>query len=455
MALTATGIGSGMDINGIVSQLMSIERAPLEQLTKRESSFNARISAFGQLKSVLSNLQTAAKALNDSKIFTATSTTVAQNAGYSATSTSGAAAAAYDIGVEQLAKAQRIATSSSSALDVAAAGTLDVVIDGTTKSLNFAGGSIENLRDAINGGELGIRASVIDNGTVKQLVLTGDNTGASNAFSLTGTGALSGLSYDPATASTDPSSSIYRLQAAQNARISVDGITVERASNTISDVIDKVTLQLSAEAAPARLDVKQNNTPAVEAAEKFVTAYNAVLDKISSLGGYNAGTKSAGELNGDSTLRGIRDRLRSFVSSDFTGPSTLGRLREVGIEIEVSGKLKLDKTKLGEAIAADGAAVSKFFAGDGVSDGFSTQASDLIDGYIKSKGLIDLRTDGLKSSIKSLERQRDALELRLERVETMYLRQFNAMDQFISSMNTTGNYLTQQLATLPGLAGNS
>lgn len=450
MAITATGIGSGMDVSGIVSQIMKLERAPLDQLKKKEDGFNAKISAFGQLKSVLSALNTEAKALNKPSLYNAVSAKVGPNAGFTATATSGAAISSYDIGVSQLAMAQRVASSAATELNPAAGGTLDVTIGSTTKSLNFAGGSIEDLRDAINGGDLGIRASVVNNGSVKQLVLTGKDSGAANQFTLNGTGALSGLSYDPATASTDPNSSVYRLQAAQNARLSIDGVTIERASNTITDAISNVTLNLTGTAAPARLDVAKDNKPASDAIQKFITAYNNAIDKINALGSYDAETKKAGELNGDSTLRGIRDRLRNFLSSDFSGPSTLSRLNEVGLKVEVSGKLTLEQDKFEAAMAADSSAVSRFFAGNGTLEGFAGKLDTLTFGFTQTSGLIDLRTKGLQNSIKSLDRQRDALELRLTRVQAMYEKQFNAMDSFVAAMTTTGNYLTQQLSALRG-----
>jgi flagellar hook-associated protein 2 len=457
MALTANGIGSGLDINGLVSQLMSVEQRPLTALATKEASYQSKLSAFGQLKSVLAALQTATTGLEDAAKFSATTTTVGTDAAFTASSDTTATIGSYALEVSQLAKVQRVATSSTTEL-APAAGDLTIdfgsVVGGTftadparTKTLAFAGGTIEELRDAINGGDLGVKASVINNGSVKQLVLTGATTGASEAFSLGGT---VGLSFNPDTPGTagDPA---YQVQAAQDARLTVDGIEISRSSNTVSDAIEGVTLTLTKESpgVTSSLAVAKDFGSARNAIGAFVKAYNDVNSTIKGLTAFNAETRQASTLTGDSTARGIQGQLRSLAGGALSGLGATSRLSDIGISFKADGNLAVDNTKLDAALNDPDTNVAAFFTGTGGVKGFAETVSAALDGYVGGTGLIAGRTDGINASVKSITKQRAALTARLEQVEKRYRAQFTALDSVIASMTQTSNYLAQQLANLP------
>lgn len=434
MALTANGLGSGLDINGLVGQLMSLERRPLAGLATKEASYQTKLSAFGQLKNVLSALQTAANALKDAAKFSATKATVSADAGFTASATTSAAKGSYSVVVNNLAAAQRVATDKNISF-TPGSGQLSVTIGASTKTLDFSGGTVEQLRDAINGGDLGITASVIDNGTAKQLVLTGKNTGTASAFSVTGLGIETGL---------------YQIQPAENATLTVDGISITRASNTIDNVIEGVTLTLTKETATAgTVTVAEDTTGARSAIEGFVKAYNDANKAIKDLTAFNAETRKASTLTGDSTARSIQTDLRNIVGDSIAGLPGVSRLSDIGVSFKADGTLTIDSAKLDAALKDPAKKVGSYFAGVADTTGFAEAISSKVENYIRSDGLLAGRTDGINASIKALEKQREALNTRLEKFEARYRAQFTALDSMVANLTQTSNFLTQQLANLP------
>lgn len=470
MALTASGLGSGLDINGMVSQLMAVERQPLTALAKKEASFQSRLSAFGQIKSSLAALQTAAKALNDAAKFSATKTTVGADAGFTASSAAGATAGNYSVLVGSLAAAQRVASNATTQF-VPADGsvtpqTLDIrfgkMIDGafvagetvdgtftagagTTKTLSFTGKTIEELRDAINTADLGISANLVNNGTAKQLVITSKNTGADQAFSI---GGSVGLSYDPATPAGSPTTT--RIQSSQDAAFTVDGIAITRSSNTVSDVISGVTLTLTKPTTTAAsLTVASDKSGARSAIDAFVKAYNDTQTTLRNLTNYDAEKKAASALTGDSTARSVQSQVRSMVGGTLAGLGNVSRLTDIGITFQTDGKLAVDSAKLDAALQDPKLNVGAFFGGAGSVKGLGATISEGLDNFLASDGLLAGRTDGINASIKSIGKQREAFEARLEGIQKRYMAQFTALDSMVASMTQTSNYLTQQLANLP------
>jgi flagellar hook-associated protein 2 len=453
MAITATGIGSGLDIQGLVSQIMQVERQPLTRLQQKRTQYENQISAFGQIKSALSELQSALEALQNPDTFSAAKASVASNADFTATAQPGAAAGIYELSVQQLARQQRVATSATTQFDPSGGGTLDITVGGNTVPLTIAAGTtLQQLRDQINEANAGVTATIINNGSVDQLVISSSKTGTANAFTLTGTGALAGLTFnDPNALSTNSSDTLYRVQSAQDAQLTVNGIAITRSSNTLTDVIDNVTLTLTGESNTTQsLTVDRDLDPAKTAIQNLADAYNKVMDQIDTLSGYDEENKTFGDLYGDSSLRGLRNQLRQVLGQEVTGLGNFSRLLDFGVEFDVTGRMTIDDSKLTNALNSDWASVANFFAGSGATEGLAAKGISLVDTYTESSGLIDLRIKGLQQSVKLLDNQQLLLEDRLARIEAMYLRQFNAMDALVGQMNVTGTYLAQQLAQLSG-----
>lgn len=470
---TITSGGSIIDVNSIVSGLMSVESRPLTLLAQKEASYQAKLSAFGQIKSALSSLQSAADGLKTASKFSATKAGVAGDAGFTASSSAGAASGSYAVDVLQMAKIQRVSTPTASTY-APAAGKLTIEFgtvkdDGSTKSfesdspprtagLEFEGSTLEELRDAINGdATLGIKANIINNGTAKQLVLSGTATGANMAFKLTGEGGLADLSFDPA-ATPAPTDTMYTVQAAQDARIRVDGIEVTRGKNTITDVIDDVTITLNKEpVAPAAslsgtVSVSEDQSAARTAVEAFIKAYNEVAGTLSNLTKYDAENKAAATLTGDSTARNIQSQLRNTLTATISGLSGASSLSQVGISFAKDGTLSLDSGKFTAALSDPQKDVAALFTGKEGVKGFAETFSTRLDAFIASDGLINSRTEGLNSTIKSLTKQYDEMETRLARMEERYRKQYSNLDTLLNGLSQTSTYLSQQLANLPSIS---
>lgn len=481
---TITSSGSILDIDSLVSGLMSVESRPLSLLATKEASYQAKLSAFGQIKSVLSSLQSATTTLNSADKFGATKASVSGD-GFTASSDAAAATGSYSVDVTQMAKIQRVSTSAASTF-APAAGTLTIeygtVADsgGTktfesdsparTATLEFAGGTLEELRDAINNDStLGIKASIVNNGTTDQLVLSGTKTGANMAFKITGESnpadvidgksSLADLSFDPA-ATAAPTDKMYSVQAAQDAKLTVDGISITRNSNTITDAIDGVTLTLTDEPSgtatslSGTLSVTSDQSSAKSAIEAFVKAYNEVQSTIKSLTAYDTDTETAATLTGDSTARSIQGQLRSALAGSFGGLGSNGTLSQLGLSFSKDGTLSFDSAKYTTATTTGGIDAATLFAGNDEVDGFADIFGAKLESYLDSDGLLAGKTDGINSTIKSITKQYDAMETRLTAMEARYRTQFSSLDTLLAGLSQTSTYLTQQLASLPSASGS-
>ncbi len=462
MAISVSGIGSGIDVDSLVTQLMAVEQAPLSNLATKQSRAKTQISALGSLKSVLASLQTAAKALvpatgkTASDKFSAYSASIADTSIASITASSSAVAGTYSLEVTQLAQAHQIASSASAFTTVGTTttlttgGTLTISLgtaadSDATKATSIAiadGATPEQIRDAINKASAGVSATVINGSAGKQLVLTGNTSGNDQIITLSG---IDGLSYDGGGSGIDEFS---QIQAAQGSAFKLNGIAVTASTNTVSTAIDGLTLSLSKKSetgVSTAITVTRTTASLTTAVNAFVTAFNGFSTTASSLGNYNATTETAGTLNGDSTLRTAQSKMRSLLSnipSEVSG-STYKLLSNIGVSLQKDGTLAVDSTKLSKAINDNFAGVANLVSAVG------SAYSGAIEGLIGTEGTIAARTNGLNTTIKSYERQYAVISTRLEKIETRYRTQFTALDSLIASMNQTSSYLTQQLANLP------
>ncbi|MGD9871918.1 MAG: flagellar filament capping protein FliD [Thauera sp.] len=457
MAISAAGVGSGLDVGGIISQLMAAERQPLTRLQTQQKSYQSKLSAFGQLQSAMSKLQDAAATLAKSSTFSATTASAGDTKAFTASSTTSAQTGSYNIEVQQLARAQRVATSATTAPTVgegsltislgryAEDGSFTAAADGEKTISVAAGASLADLRDAINGADAGVSAQIINNGTVDQLVISSKETGAAQAFKLSGTGGLADFSYDAGSATPG----LTTVQQAQDARLTIDGLAITRGSNTIADAIEGVTLTLAKPTeGETAVTVSRDDETAKKAIDEFAKAWNELNTLIRTQTSYDAATKKAGTLNGDASVRSIQGQLRSVFSNPISGLSGATMLSQAGISFKTDGSMSVDSAKLAEALADPSMKIGELFAGNGTVDGFAKTLETRVKGMLDTDGLLSARTDGINRTIKSFDARIESLEARLVKVEARYSAQFTALDAAMSSMNTTSAYLTQQLATL-------
>jgi len=453
MPIIAGGLGSGLDINGLVEQLVAAEAEPKNtRLNSQELELGSELSAFGTLKGALSAFQTSVNKLNSATAFQVFTATSSSNDVFTASADDTAVAGNYSIEVVQLAQAEKLRSIDFTvSSEVIGTGTLDISLAATSFQLNIdnSNNTLEGIRDAINSASdnPGISASLItvDSGT--QLILSADQVGASNAINVVATDddALDG--FDLARLN---SANLVSLQTASDAIIKVDTQTVTRDSNNFSDVISGVTFNLAgAQAGTVETLSVVSDTDAIKKdIESFVTNYSTLVGVMKGLSNFDESTLVSGPLSGDSVVRAVQSSLRQVLSSNVTG-GVFSNLSELGITLGDGGSLSIDDTVLDAKIDNNLSDVKHFFSsGSGLAQSFTTALS----GYIADDGIVDSRTDGLQSRLDSIEDKREALSRRMASFEARLTAQFTAMDILVAQLRATGSFLEQQLGNLPSIS---
>lgn len=397
MALSSPGIGSNLDVNGIVSQLMSLEQKPLIALARREASFQAKLSAIGSLKGALSSFQSSVKGLSDISKFQALRVTPADTTIVSASAAATAMPGTYALEVTKLAQAQKLASAGqASASAVIGNGTLTfdfgTILGGTfdpvagkytgaaftsngsgvkTVTIDATGNTLSGIRDAINKANIGVSATIVNDGSASpnRLVLTEASTGKTNSvkISVTGDAALSGLlAHDPGAAPAGQA--LSETVTAQNADIKVDGIAASKSGNTITDVIPGVTLNLlkTNAGSPTNVSVARDTASVITAVNQFVSAYNLVNSTLNELSAYNPTTKQGAVLNGDAAVRNIQSQIRGILNTPVAGGAGIfTQLSEIGVTVQKDGTLAADSTKLQAAVDKNFNDIAGLFAAVG------------------------------------------------------------------------------------------
>ncbi len=460
--ISTLGIGSGLDLSTILDNLSTAEKASLTPISNQQSAYTAKLSAYGTLSSALTTFQSANTALNSADLFTATSATSSSSA-FSATTSGSTIAGKYSISVTQLAQAQTmtsgVQSSNTTALGSSdASRTLSIKLsDGTSKDITLTSDqtSLTGMRDAINSANAGVSASIIKTGDgAYRLSLTASKTGEANAVSsvtVTGDDTLQGIVGFDAT-KTDAENPLTVSVKAQDAELTVNNVAITSSTNTISDALEGITLNLNdVTSGNQTLTITQDTSKASTAISNFVDAYNNLLDQFTSLTKYTAvdvgsdtQDSSNGALVGDSTLRTIQTQIKSLLTNTASS-STYKTLAQIGITSDpTSGELTLDSDKLKTELAKDPAGVKEMIVGDGKTTGITTKLATNLTGWLSSTGSIQSAKDGVSKTLNNLTEQYNNMNTRINALIARYKTQFTQLDVTMSSLNSTSDYLTQQ-----------
>lgn len=465
MALSSPGIGSGLDVNNIVSQLVSIEKQPLKVLQSKATTLQSQLSLYGTIKSQTSALADAAAALarpGDWGVFKASSSNTAAVA---VTASSTAAPATFGLSVSQLARAQSAASmnvAKDAALGAASdTGTLTISL-GSWASGSFVGAgsnvpvtingndTLSTIAGKINAANAGVTATVLRSGTQERLVFQSKESGEQAGFQIASDGGFAGLDSLSFTSLTNPAQSSAGMelgQTARNAKATLNGVAVESASNTLVDTIPGLTLKLQqVTTAPVDILVEQDQEAIKAKIQAFADAYTALNKTLADATKYVQGGAS-GPLQGDATTVGIQRVLANILSSSSAG-STFSRLSDVGLERQKDGSLKLDGTKLTTAMQ-DMGNLQKLFAadnGNAGTNGFGLKIRDFARGLVAADGTVSNRSSALQGSISRNSKEQDKVNERAVRVEKQLRQQYSALDTRLAGMQSLGNYVTAQLA---------
>lgn len=310
-----------------------------------------------------------------------------------------------------------------------------ITIDGTNNTL-------AGIRDAINAANMGVTATIVNDGsaTPYRLALSSDSSGISKSLKITtsgGDGTINALlAHDPG--GLIAAQHLNQTVAAQNANFKVNGIVISKTSNTVTDAIDGVTLNLSkATTTPATLTVERNTTAVSDAAAGFVKAYNDLYTSMKNSSAY----KSKSALEGDATLRSLQTQMRNIANSAVSG-GTMTHFFEVGISFQANGVMQLDSAKLASAMSTNFSDVANLFNS---ATGYATQFDQLATTTLAVDGTFATRTNGINQYIKNIGDQRSALETRMVRLEKQYRATYSNLDLMLSKMSQTSAYLTRQL----------
>ena len=555
MGISSAGIGSGLDVSSIVTSLMAIEQKPLTAVTTQKTDFQSQISAYGTLKSALSTFQTAVSALSSASKFNAQTVTSSNSSVFTATANGTASLGDNAIKVSQLAKSQKLTfAGTANVADTVGTGTLTISFGtynpstavapltpnsftpNTAKTdvsitIDSSNNTLSGVRDAINASNSSVSATIVNDGTINHLVITSKDTGEVNTLKITTTDSdgndtdnagLSQLAYDP-TATAGSGKNMSQMQAAKNALLNIDGIDVVKASNTITDAIGGVTLNLLATSTDnVNLSVASNKDAIKTSVTAFVDAYNKLDTSLRSLTKYDPAGKSSGALLGDATTRSVITQIKSVMTNAVNSGGAFTSLSQIGVSFQATGQLALDSTKLDTAVASNFQDIAGLFTTSGkptdpqisysgsssqtkagtyavnvtslsplagtingvaatvvggslvgakgdaseglivkvnggatgargnvnYSIGYAAQLDRTITSLQDTSGILASRTEGINSSITRLDKQADAITLRLTAIEARYRTQFTKLDTLMSSLTATSTFLTQQIAAL-------
>ncbi|ORM85048.1 flagellar filament capping protein FliD [Pantoea deleyi] len=462
-SISNLGVGSGLPLSTMLDSLQTAEKAALKPISTQQSAYTAKLSAYSTLKSALTTFQTANSKLNSADLFTATTATSSSSA-FSATTSGSTVAGKYSINVTQLAQAQvltsAVQSSNTAALGDSSVSSRSIAItlkDGTSKSVTLSNDqtSLTGMRDAINGANAGVTATIIkvSDGSFR-LSMSANKTGSDNAvasIAVTGDSTLQGIVGFDASASSNP---MTQSVAAQNAKLTVNNIAIENSSNQISDALEGITLNLTAQTVGDQtLTITKDTSKASSAISTWVDAYNTLLDQFNTLTKYtkvdtntDSQDSSNGALLGDSTLRTIQTQLKSLLTNAQSS-SEYKSLGQIGVTTDpTTGSLKLDSTKLSAALDKDAAGVKEMIVGDGKT-GITAKMDTKLTEWLSSKGIVQSATDGVSKTLNNLTALYNTTSDRIDADIARYKTQFTQLDMAISKLNSTSTYLTQQFDT--------
>ena len=454
--ISAPGIGSGLDVGGIVDQLVAAERAPVgNRLAANAARANEELSAIGQLKSSLATFRDALSTLTDPAEFQQRTVTIDTEGKFTATATSAAVPGFYD--VEVLALASRHKLASQAFVDTTTSvgtGTLTIAVGAQSMGIEILDGenTLADIRAAINDAtdNPGIVATIVNAQDGAHLIFTSTKTGVSQEISITASGGDGGLSAFDWNDAPGPPPEMNEIQAGADAQLNVDGFAITSASNAITGAIEGVTLNLvdTDPGTTIRLSIGLDDNAAEKSVGKFIEAYNELIGTISELTAFDVDTEIAGPLLGDAATRSIKSSLRRELTQSVPDTGALfSTLAEIGITTNANGTIELNDDKLATAIAGDFDAVGRLF---GAADsGIAVRMDAVLEIVLGNDGRIETREVALRDRLDRIEDQNAVLDRRMESVRQRLRRQFDAMDQLVAQLNSTSSFLTLQLASLP------
>lgn len=483
-SISSAGIGSGLDVNNIITSLMKVEQLPLNKLQATAKDMQTRLSAFGQMQSLVSAFHDASVPLYSANSFAVTNTSSSDSSSVSSTSTTTAVPGSYAVAVSRLSSTQNIVSASgtgqfATSSEVVGSGTMTISLgawntnpDGTLpvspvftpKSgasdivipVGAGTDTLQQVADAINKAAGGVSATVVTDATGARLALQSTTTGASNGFRVsiadavptnTATDGLSRLAFDPQNGANAMSLS----QAANDTLATINGISVTTASNTLTNVVGGMTFVLSkVTTSPVTINVTQNTDAVKTMLTSFVASYNALTTFLSQATQYDPVAKQGALLQGDATTTGLQNQLRQMIGQPGKASTAFTTLSSIGIEFQKDGTLKVNDAKVSAALKnlpELTKAMSNIDLTTPGNNGFAKQIADWTSGLLASNGTLPGKTYSIQKQIAANQKDQERLNTKLAAVEARMRAQYSALDTAMSKANALQQYVTQQITT--------
>lgn len=476
-SVSSAGIGSGLDVESIITKLMSVEKVPLTKLQTNATTIDSKISAYGSIKSQFASLQDIANKLATASAWNAKTATSSDATVVKATVVDSARAAAtsFSVQVSQLAKAQSAASAAVASGSSTGTGTMKLQLgnwssgsfvakDGSSEitiDITAADATVSGMAAKINAANAGVTATVVTDATGERLLLRSNTTGESSGFRLQvidGDGndaddaGLSRFAFDPGAGAfgMGGAAQASALQMGQNAHATLNGISIDSETNTLSNTVPGLSMTLVKETTSAvEVSLAVDNTAITKLANDFVTAYNATNSMLNQATKYDASTKTAALLQGDSTTVSMQNALRRLLSTTTSGNISMLSSLGIGVSKTGDGSIALDSTKFSAALANSPDDVQKFFTnatGNDATQGFGLKLKGLMDSILGTGGAIASKTASLDQQKKANSSDQDAMNNRLTATEARLRAQYTALDTKVASLNSLSTYITNQIA---------
>ncbi|MDR2300345.1 MAG: flagellar filament capping protein FliD [Comamonas sp.] len=474
MGISSVGIGSGLEVETIVKQLVALESKPIAALQTKASGINTQISAFSQLKSQISNLQDQVDKLAKPATWLGNTLTSSNSAQVTGTATSSAVQATYDVKVSQMAAGQTIGSGLVSSGTTLGPGKLTITM-GQWGSTNDAGvssdfqaktkdgqgvsfevnitaedDSLAKIAAKINAAKGDVSATVLKDHTGERLVLQSKTTGADSAFTVDAEGAgLQQFAYQ----GTDVSGTgMSRSVKAQDTLATINGIQMASRTNVFEEAAAGVTLTVSQKMAdtdaPVRITIAHDAGTAKTALKNLVESYNALSSALNTMTAYDKESKTAGSLQGDSTAVNLQSALRRLLSGPGGEGGEFSSLSQMGIAFQKDGTLKIDDTKLDKALK-DPDSMAKFFSvdvEDASQDGLAVRLKDFTRGLLSTDGTFATKDTTLKDALKRNTADQNRQTARVTAYEARLRAQYTRLDAQMASLSALDKYVSQQVS---------
>jgi flagellar hook-associated protein 2 len=456
-SISAPGVGSGLDVSGIVSSLMAVERRPLTLLQTAATKITTKVSAWGKIQSQLASLQDASRALLNANALAAAKATSGDESKVRVSTAPNATVGNYELTVTQLAQKQSLtSTALAAATTVVGGGSLTFTF-GTKTATNFvadsarppvsvavaAGATLQDIRDAINAGNTGAKASIVSDANGSRLALRSAVTGEAQAFEVdvqdddlnnTDSQGLSQFNFSFGGAG------MVLAQSAANAKMTIDGVEISSASNTVAGAAENLTFELVA-TTTASVDIAVlNDTDAMKkTVQTFVDAFNAITTSLAEQVKYDASSKRSGPLQGDRAATQLQSQLREMLRTPVSSGS-IANLSEIGIQVQRDATLSVSGSKLEAALATPSKVATLFQAIDAVNPnaaGVARRLDSRITNWLGSSGTVAGADQTLTKLSKVNQQQQDNLNRRLESIQKSLLRTYTSLDQQLTQIKST------------------